>query len=117
MPAPITVKPYKESGAAQAAVGMVIGTTGPVGTIRPEPGLEWCPLASPSRLPFNGTDYQSVRKALIGMWGKFPIRLSRKNADDLAMKAMMIVAGDGNEPYRILLDALATYGEIEVRDV
>lgn len=79
--------------------------------------IEWAPLAGPSRLPFIGTDYASVRKALIGMWGPFPIRLSKTNGDDEAMRAMLFASGPGSAPFHILHQALMQYGEIELRDL
>lgn len=78
--------------------------------------IQWSPLAGASSLSFSGTDYAAVRKALIGMWGPFPIRLS-KDADAECMKAMMFAAGEGQQPFHILHQALMQYGEIEVRDI
>ncbi len=79
--------------------------------------LEWAPLAGPQNVSFSGTDYDAVRKALIGMWGTFPIRLSKERGDDECMKAMMFAAGQGQTPYHVLHQALMQYGEIEVRDL
>lgn len=101
MPDPFRSKPYNTKIAAPPR----------------EDGLEWAPLAGYSRLAFNGTTYAAARKCLIAMYGSFPIRLSSGNGDDEVMKAMMYAAGDGGTPYRMLHEALAKYGEIEVRDV
>lgn len=91
-------------------------TNGMENTVAGTQQIEWAPLAGPSRLPFNGTSYQAVRRVMTTMWGKFPIRLSRERGDDETLKAMMITAADGAEPYRILHQAVVQFGEIEVRN-
>ncbi len=78
--------------------------------------IEWAPMASGQRLPFNGTSYLAVREALTKTFGAFPIRLSR--ADHLAtMRGMAAVAAEGAEPYAQLAAALDKFGELEIRDV
>jgi len=87
------------------------------GTAPKQDVIQWRPLAGASSLPFTGTDYVAVRKALVGMWGPFPIRLSKANGDDECMKAMMFAAGEGQEPFHILHQALMQYGDIELQDL
>ena len=86
-------------------------------TVPKQDVIQWRPLAGASSLPFTGTDYAAVRKALIGMWGTFPIRLSKANGDHESMKAMMFAAGAGQEPFHILHQALMQYGDIELQDL
>lgn len=92
------------------------GAIAPMNSGPEQQAIEWAPLAGPSRLPFNGTSYQAVKRVMTTMWGKFPIRLSRERGDDETLKAMMITAADGAEPYRILHQAVVQFGEIEVRN-
>ena len=78
-----------------------------------EQAIQWAPMSGPERLAFNGTDYEAVRRTLIGVFGQFPIRLSRGKHLEI-MQAMAHAAGEGFKPYSTLADALDRFGELEV---
>lgn len=75
--------------------------------------IEWCPISSPSLLPFTGTSFGDVHRALAKAFGDFPIRLTREHLPTL--KGMECAAGDGAVPYRMLYTAVDKFNEIEVR--
>src|SRR5689334_8779051 len=67
--------------------------------------IQWAPLAKPVRLPFNGTNYHAVKKALTDTFGSMPIRLHAGEHLQVIV-GMKHAAGDGYAPYEILENGL-----------
>ena len=75
--------------------------------------ITWSPIADPTILPFTGTSYDKVKNALSEVFGPYPIRLAGGN-HVLVLQGMMAAAGEGREPFRVLLTALTKFGALEV---
>ena len=76
--------------------------------------LNWCAKMNPVQLSFRGTDSIAVARALNSTFGKFPMQLNKFEHEQVLV-GMVAAAGDGKEPYAMLLDGLRKWGEIEVR--
>lgn len=77
--------------------------------------ITWSPVGTESNVPFSGSSYLAVRKALIETFGPFPIVL-RNPEHLLVLQAMAAAAGGGGVAYDTLRRALANLSGIEVRD-
>lgn len=74
--------------------------------------IAFASVAKPQRLSFLGTDMRTVRKALEEVYGNFPIRLSKRDANIIA--GMCAASGEGRAPYEQLCQALDQFGELEL---
>ena len=79
-----------------------------------EQTLSYCLIPKSTRLPFSGTSYLAVKKALTSAFGPLPIRLH--SGEQLMILRGMMAASEGPEVYRILMNALSQAGEIEITD-
>jgi hypothetical protein len=79
--------------------------------------ITYSPVGSGEELVFPGLGHASVRSALVGVWGAFPIRLSAAKGHCGILRAMGCAVGkDCALAYVILADRLEQWGEMELRD-
>ena len=81
-----------------------------------EARITWSPVGAESNVPFSGSSYLNVRKALIETFGPFPIVL-RNPEHMIVLAAMAAAAGAGSLAYDTLRRALSNQSGIELRDL
>lgn len=96
-------------------VHTVVAGRPPVGVPQTEK-IQWAAITSPQALKFNGTSKEEVARALVKMFGAFPIRLDVAQGHDEMLRAMAAAAGEGEAPYSMLLAGLKQFSSIELTE-
>lgn len=70
-------------------------------------------ITEPKRMNFIGTSFASVQKAVVDIWGAFPVRLEEKDLP--VIKGIAIALAENGTAWKQIQESLEKYGKVELQ--